>query len=390
MNCRCRAILVLSLLCGVSGCGVQAELPDLTFQPGAPPGKDAQDKPDSRSDDQVAPPDSQVPDVSSTDVVGSDTQPRGVSCPETMFCAISSGCFELGTTCWNGCADGDGWNSGPTAKLKVCLEKCTTGISPEDLDKCLQGGCRDEMLDCFNETPGDRTCADVLLCGTELACDKPGMTPAESYNCFVECFGGLREGELVEVNEVLEKCFVNGQGEMSPTVDCMAAMFECYGGSGDKSCDAASNCMEKCYQDVVCPPEPLECPERDNCTVGCAHGMSEDAAVMLFNASLCSFDNQSNPFQCLHDDVACHLGYIKGQAGCAAVMGSLRELYLLPCFPPDVVPVAQMTKVLDKIKKEHADGLMDVLDCLADKYPKYPGCGMIPDPEWNKCVDKCP
>jgi hypothetical protein len=390
MNSRRGAFLGLSLLFLAAGCGVKAQLPDLTFEPGGNAEDDSQVKPEVGSQDEVAPPDTGTPDVPATEGVGSDSKPQGKSCPETMYCAISSGCFNLGPGCWNGCADGDGWDSGPTAKLKVCLEKCTTGISPEDLDKCLQGSCRDEMLECFNETPGNRTCGDVLLCGTELACDKDGMTPAESYNCFVDCFGGLQEGELVEVNEVLEKCFVGGLGEMAPSLDCMAAMFECYGGSGDKSCDAASNCLESCYIDIVCRPEPNECPERDKCTVGCVYGMSEDAAEMLYDASLCSFDQSANPFQCLEDDVACHLGYIKGQAACKAVMGSLRELYLLPCFPPDVVPVAQMTKLLDKIKKEHADALMEVLDCLAGKYPKYPGCGAIPDAEWNKCLQECP
>lgn len=387
MNCRCGAILVLALLFAAAGCGVKAALPELTFEP-EDEESDLASQPDLEAPDTVAP-DSMTPDTPGEDTAMPDLPATGKSCPETMFCAISSGCFELGPSCWNGCADGNGWTKGPTAKLKICLEKCTTGISADSLDKCLQGSCQDAMLECFSETPGDRTCGDVLLCGMESACDKEDMTPAQSYDCFAKCFGGLKEGEIVEVNKVLDLCFVGTGGEMLATMDCMAAQFDCYGGSGEKSCDVASNCLEDCYKSTECPPDPQDCPARDKCSVECVYGMSEDASKMLFEASLCSFDSKANPFKCLHDDVACHLGNNKGQASCKAVMGSLREIYLLPCFPTDVVPVAGMTLVLDKVKPEHADSLMLVLGCLADKYGKYPGCGSIPDPEWNKCVEKC-
>lgn len=389
MNCKSGAILVLALLLPALGCGVRAELPDLSFQPSDDSGEELAAPPDLETVEKVDASDDDSPDLAVTELSGPDSAPQGESCPDTMFCAIAKNCFEQADNCWDGCADGKGWQSGPTKALKVCLEKCTAGLLAEDLDKCLQGTCLDEMLECFNETPGDRTCADVLKCGIEESCDKEGQSPADSYDCFVDCFGGLREGELVEVNKVIDLCFKEEFEGLFPTVDCLAAQFDCYGGSGEKSCDAASDCLEGCYKTIICDDND-NCPERDKCTVDCIYGVSDDASKMLFEATLCSFDKGANPFECLKDDVACHLGFHTGQASCKSVMASIRQAYMGLCFPPESVPVNLMTPFLDKIKKDHADSLIAVLSCLAGEYGDYPkGCGNIPDAVWNKCVDKC-
>jgi hypothetical protein len=368
------------------GCGTELDFSNLKFSKGSADTKTVDAALDGKGDapgQEDVRPDSEKPE----DVKPELPKPVGPSCVDVLTCVLEKQCYDFSQDKCFGDCDGNGnWQENDNIrKLKECVAECSQTVAPEDLPSCFELDCLKDLMYCVTEKDGTDTCADVVNCSLNQCAGKGDSW--DGFKCWAECSANLDYGQLNIVTDYIETCSI---GTIQYDAQCMGLFFDCYGGSGDKTCYQVSSCITECNK-MPCPPDwegEGSCPEQQQCCLNCAYGLSEDAQQPLYDSGSCFFSNEANAFTCLLAHLDCHQGYLNGGSKCGPVVKEIRKAYDMNEGGNSYGAMFAMSEKIVPVEEE-IDRLRSVLDCLGDLWPAFPGYGAIPEAAWNSCAELC-
>jgi len=374
-----RVICILSIALSVTAlsCGVNLDFSSLSFEPGAATDEDT---------GTVGPADVEGQETGSADSVAPDTSPDSVvppemSCWELFDCVI----FEkvdlaLTETTFNQCKGSEEWLSeSAVLNLRGCLDDCLDGTNGDDLGKCLGSECLDETLTCVNDTEGDKTCGQAMICTVD-ECAQYSDGDKQQIDCMLGCFDDMDHLELPRLKQVMDQCMAGGEED---SFECQESVYQCYAGTGEKSCYDVLQCMAVCNKDC----EGGECDD-GTCFNHCIYGIHEDAAGILLEMARCNVYEEHNVFSCLIAAATCLHDHMGGFTTCQATVKALSNDYYSTALSP-IEKYHKMSQTVTGIKPAKFDAIMQVLECLMEKWEAHPGYGQIPEMQWNACALKC-
>ncbi len=177
-------LLLTGLLLGILSCGVNIDVSNLEFEPAT---KDV-----TTPDKEVAPADAlgDVVPPDTADVAPVDAGPDAVTpqkCWQVYECVVyEKGGWDLELKKFQQCGAevvNNKLTSPPVSELYKCLDICMINDNMEEFGNCLMTNCIGYTLKCVHDSaPGDKTCADALMCLVE-ECSEIEPTPGNELDC---------------------------------------------------------------------------------------------------------------------------------------------------------------------------------------------------------------
>ncbi len=406
-----RFVGTLLVLMVCAGCGITVDLSNLSFQPG-----DAV----SSTPDNVVEPDlvTEKDKVQPEDTgpVEEVIAPPSITCWEALDCVLTDeDCNALlQDDCVRNCAEDEDWklNNPGLDKLQACVyNKCSGDPRyplPDDYFMCFAEQCAQELVECIRLPEGEQSCGEVMACVAAEGCFEDNAAP--ELDCLAGCFENVNVNAMYEIEALFEQCVPEGGEGGRENPDCMATMFDCYGGAGEADCTESLQCLENCNDE----------DDKDNCEADCFVQMNEEAATAVAGLFACQIDANANPFDCAIHALPCVETDPDEQVVCNSMLGGMSTIFAAYYFhrfpnnqfvegfathllknaglePDDVGPLEQFSFMMwgaASIVEEQHDDLQDVLECLSDKQPEPSeipsgenAYGQVKLLHWGQCVD---